>query len=131
MTFWIGLMFSDSVRYKSEKTKIVPLPLQPLISFNRLYCHTTCTSIRVRSREHTNPTQIYLLPTEWLHSSVGRALQQHCRIPLESSEFFQVSIIDNCLNCPNKCEDYSSFSSISFLRSSLSYYIYLIDYLRL
>ena len=65
---------------------------------------------------------------QWLHISVGRALQQYRKHHgFESRRGpvnFQVSIRDNCLNGPDKCADYVCLSSIT--RSSKGYLFHLI-----
>ena len=53
-----------------------------------------------------------LLPTEWLHSSVSIALHRQPRDHEFESRLRHLNLSgiyrDNCLNCPDNCEDHFS-----------------------
>ena len=68
--------------------------------------------------------QIDLLPTVWLHSSVGRAFcigiaEVTCSNLVGATWIFQVSTKDNCLNCPDTCTDHLSKSKAIPTRFSI------------
>ena len=81
------------------------LPVVPLIDF-------TLSNGRRFYSSMGNPTGLKGL----IHILVGRAWHQHRRaigsIPVEAPWIFQVSIRDNCFNCPAKCKYHFSLLSL-------------------